>query len=90
MEERGVPVQDDWSIAPEDDRVRFSLSGVTSHSWREAEEGVRAGDWVRRRRRTLGGPWAPLSGGCVQSRDGFSFVFPPLQPWPGMAASQGR
>lgn len=38
MEERGVPVQDDWSIAPEDDRVRFSLSGVTPHSWGEREE----------------------------------------------------
>jgi hypothetical protein len=32
VEERGVPVQDDWSIAPEDDRVRFSLSGVMPHS----------------------------------------------------------
>lgn len=38
MEERGVPVQDDWSIAPEDDRVRFSLSGLTPHSWGEREE----------------------------------------------------
>ena len=37
MEESGVPVQDDWSIAPDDDRVRFSLSGVTPHSWGEAE-----------------------------------------------------
>lgn len=42
VEERGVPVQDDWSIAPEDDRVRFSLSGVTPHSWRERRKGVRA------------------------------------------------
>lgn len=39
MEESGVPVQDDWSTAPEDDRVRFSLSGVTPHSWRDTEEG---------------------------------------------------
>lgn len=35
MEERGVPVQDDWSIAPDDDKVRFSLSGVMPHSWGE-------------------------------------------------------
>lgn len=33
VEESGVPEQDDWSIAPEDDRVRFSLSGVTSRPW---------------------------------------------------------
>ena len=33
VEERGVPVQDDWSIAPDDDKVRFSLSGVMPHSW---------------------------------------------------------
>lgn len=39
MEESGVPVQDDWSTAPEEDRVRFSLSGVTPHSWRDTEEG---------------------------------------------------
>lgn len=39
VEESGVPVQDDWSTAPEDDRVRFSLSGVTPHSWRDTEEG---------------------------------------------------
>ena len=32
VEERGVPVQEDWSIAPEEDKVRFSLSGVTPHS----------------------------------------------------------
>lgn len=29
VEESGVPVQDDWSMAPDEDRVRFSLSGVT-------------------------------------------------------------
>lgn len=29
MEDSGVPVQDDWSMAPDEDRVRFSLSGVT-------------------------------------------------------------
>lgn len=28
MEERGVPVQEDWSMAPDEERVRFSLSGV--------------------------------------------------------------
>lgn len=33
VEESGVPVQDDWSTAPEEDRVRFSLSGVTSGPW---------------------------------------------------------
>lgn len=32
VEERGVSVQDDWPTAPDDDRVRFSLSGVTPHS----------------------------------------------------------
>lgn len=31
VEERGVPVPDDWSMAPDEDRVRFSLSGVTPH-----------------------------------------------------------
>lgn len=29
VEESGVPVQDDWSMAPDEERVRFSLSGVT-------------------------------------------------------------
>lgn len=33
VEESGVPVQDDWSMAPEDESVRFSLSGVMPHSW---------------------------------------------------------
>lgn len=32
VEERGVPVQDDWSIGPDEDMVRFSLSGVPPHS----------------------------------------------------------
>lgn len=32
VDERGVPVQEDWSIAPEEDKVRFSLSGVTPRS----------------------------------------------------------
>lgn len=32
VEERGVPVQDDWSIGPDEDKVRFSLSGVPPHS----------------------------------------------------------
>lgn len=32
VEERGVPVQDDWSVGPDEDKVRFSLSGVTPHS----------------------------------------------------------
>ena len=50
MEESGVPVQDDWSIAPDDDRVRFSLSGVTPHSWGEAEsEGRGSGQGARAR-----------------------------------------
>lgn len=31
VEESGVPVQDDWSMAPDEERVRFSLSGVTPH-----------------------------------------------------------
>jgi len=34
VEERGVPVHEDWSMAPDDDRVRFSLSGVAPHSWK--------------------------------------------------------
>ena len=29
VEEKGVPVQEDWSMAPDEDRVRFSLSEVT-------------------------------------------------------------
>lgn len=33
VEESGVPVQDDWSMAPDEDKVRFSLSGVTPQSW---------------------------------------------------------
>lgn len=32
VEDRGVPVHEDWSIAPDEDKVRFSLSGVTPHS----------------------------------------------------------
>lgn len=36
VEERGVPVHEDWSMAPDDDRVRFSLSGVAPHSWRKS------------------------------------------------------
>lgn len=59
VEERGVPVQDDWPIAPDDDKVRFSLSGVTSHSWGDRKhksnaggrEGGRAGAWAERRRK---------------------------------------
>lgn len=35
VEERGVPVHEDWSMAPDDDRVRFSLSGVAPHSWKK-------------------------------------------------------
>lgn len=37
VEDRGVPVQDDRSIAPEDDRVKFSLSGVTPH-WHRTQQ----------------------------------------------------
>lgn len=37
VEESGVPVHEDWSIAPEEDKVKFSLSGVTPHSWKENE-----------------------------------------------------
>lgn len=36
VEERGVPVHEDWSMAPDDDRVRFSLSGVAPHSWKRS------------------------------------------------------
>lgn len=44
VEDRGVPVHEDWSMAPDDDRVRFSLSGVAPHSWkRSPQEG-----WDRR------------------------------------------
>lgn len=58
MEERGVPVQDDWPMAPDDDKVRFSLSGVTSHSWGGRKhkskagrrEGKGQGAWGKRRR----------------------------------------
>lgn len=39
VEERGVPVHEDWSMAPDDDRVRFSLSGVAPHSWKESPRG---------------------------------------------------
>lgn len=31
VEESGVPVQDDWSMAPDEEKVKFSLSGVTPH-----------------------------------------------------------
>ena len=31
VEDRGSPVQDDWSMAPDEERVKFSLSGVTPH-----------------------------------------------------------
>lgn len=71
VEESGVPVQDDWSIAPDDDRVRFSLSGVTPHSWGEAEsEGRGQGR----------GPGRGMTGGDVRGRAGFSSVTTPLQP----------
>lgn len=39
VEERGVPVHEDWSMAPDDDRVRFSLSGVAPHSWKKSPWG---------------------------------------------------
>lgn len=39
VEERGVPVHEDWSMAPDDDRVRFSLSGVAPHSWKRSPWG---------------------------------------------------
>ena len=49
VDERGVPVQDDWSMAPDEDRVRFSLSGVTPHcNTREALAG-REGERERER-----------------------------------------
>lgn len=71
MEESGVPVQDDWSIAPDDDRVRFSLSGVTSHSWGEAEsEGRGQGR----------GPGPGMEGADVRGRAGFSSVITSMQP----------
>lgn len=48
VEDRGVPVQDDWSMPPDDDRVRFSLSGVTPHSWGKGGGRVRhTGGWVK-------------------------------------------
>lgn len=88
MEESGVPVQDDWSTAPEEDRVRFSLSGVTPHSWRDTEEGgegqAPGKEWGHRE-----GLGPPASGGCVQSTGSFSSV-PTPRPWAGRAASQGR
>lgn len=40
VEESGVPVHEDWSMAPDEDRVRFSLSGVTPHSWEKGEGGL--------------------------------------------------
>lgn len=44
VEERGVPVQEDWSMAPDDDRVKFSLSGVAPHSWKRSRWGDEMGD----------------------------------------------
>lgn len=32
VEDSGVPVHEDWSMAPDEDSVRFSLSGVMPHS----------------------------------------------------------
>lgn len=43
VEERGVPVHEDWSMAPDDDRVKFSLSGVAPHSWKKNPWGGRDG-----------------------------------------------
>lgn len=44
VEDSGVPVQEDWSMAPDEERVRFSLSGVAPHSsgsWGVFFRGVR-------------------------------------------------
>lgn len=37
-------MHEDWSMAPDDDRVRFSLSGVAPHSWKNSMWGGRDGD----------------------------------------------
>lgn len=36
VEDSGVPVHEDWSMAPDEDSVRFSLSGVMPHSWKKS------------------------------------------------------
>lgn len=41
VEDSGVPVHEDWSMAPDEDSVRFSLSGVMPHS-----SSSRAGDFL--------------------------------------------
>lgn len=51
VEESGVPVQDDWSMAPDEDRVRFSLSGVTPlcETANGGKRGARSATWLFRR-----------------------------------------
>lgn len=100
MEERGVPVQDDWSVGPDEDKVRFSLSGVTPHSW-----GKRRTHWSNTGGRGTGGEAgkgeeergpleglrSPSSGDmCSEQRQAGLSVITSLQPWPGTAVSQGR
>lgn len=41
VEDSGVPVQEDWSMAPDEDKVKFSLSGVTPLCGNSQERRVR-------------------------------------------------
>ena len=68
MDDRGVPVQDDWSTAPDDDMVRFSLSGVPSHSWGEPEGAPvkHGGGKVAVRARGLGEGGTGILGGTAE------------------------
>lgn len=99
VDDRGVPVQDDWSIAPDDDKVRFSLSGVTPHSWgvwgtqQDMEQvqvtcaGGRGQGGGLGRDEEERRHWEGLSG--MQRPQLLSSVLT-SQPKPGMTASQGR
>lgn len=94
MEERGVSVQDDWPTAPDDDRVRFSLSGVTPHSWGETEQaqvkpvggGCHGGALGKEeQRRCWEGLRSPSSVSNAQGQGRFLFChhFSPAPTWNG-------
>lgn len=96
MEERGVPVQDDWSMAPDDDMVRFSLSGVIPHSWRETvkckEKGVRAGDrlqGVRLSPRGVGVAKGPFVSGLHTEEGWLPLLSLRRSPGPGWPSPRG-
>lgn len=87
VDERGVPVHDDWSMAPDDDRVRFSLSGVTPHSWATGREHSQSREGGRQGEGTLGGPGSPRP--QVHEGPVIAVSGPVRRPLPGESRSAG-